>query len=452
MKHLYNFIRNFLALVGLFTITGGVFIFFFLTVKTGLPPLQLAEKAVRKGVSFVLPESTGAGQAPQVDPDQFQPMALSPYVSTIPINESFLSDRRILRVGPGHQLKLPSEAARIAQENDIIEIDAGLYVGDVALWTVSNLTIRGVGGRAILDAGGKAIEGKAVWVIRANDIVIENMGFKHCRVRDRNGAGIRVEGDNLRVRNCLFWSNENGILCGNLKTIQRLTVQYSEFGFNGYGDGQSHGIYIGTIDEFIFEFNYVHHTRSGHHVKSRARSNQIGYNLLSDHDNGNSSYAIDLQNGGKAIVIGNVIHQGKFTENSALIHYGSQNTPSGEPFYIVNNTVSSDRHAGIFVLNHSPAEGAIINNIMIGNLETSVGNNREYNNLSTPKSCFSPLQDVLYTLKADCKAVDSGFNTNEMFSDGFLVPRFEYVHPLSRKERDQVDTIDIGAYEYNMGQ
>lgn len=122
----------------------------------------------------------------------------------------------------------------IAKAGDIIEIDAGLYVGDTAMWTAPNLTIRGVGGRAVLDAGGRAVQGKGIWLIRGSDIFIENIGFKNCRVRDKNGAGIRVEGDSLSVRNCLFWNNENGILCGGLKSIRTLTVRYSEFGFNGY--------------------------------------------------------------------------------------------------------------------------------------------------------------------------------------------------------------------------
>ena len=156
-----------------------------------------------------------------------------------------------------------------------------------------------------------------------------------------------------------FWSNENGILCGNIDSIHKLTVKYSEFGFNGYGDGQSHGIYVGQIDEFIFEFNYVHHTKSGHHVKSRARQSLNRYNYLTDHELGNASYAIDLQNGGVAFVVGNILHQSKYTENSSLIHYGMPNSDSGQRIFIINNTVSSDRRVGIFVLNHSPAQALV---------------------------------------------------------------------------------------------
>jgi len=447
IKKIYRIIRNCLALVGLFAIVGAGSAFFVLTLKTGLPPLDLTEKVLRKSMAFVLPGMAGTNQTPLVDPNKFQPVELSPHVSTIPIDESILYNRRILRVGPKRSLKLPSEAARIAKANDIIEIDAGLYVSDAALWSVPQLTIRGVGGRAVLDAGGSSIEGKAIWLIRGNDIFIENIGFKNCKVRDRNGAGIRVEGDNLKVRNCLFWSNENGILCGNIKSIHSLTVRYSEFGFNGYGDGQSHGIYVGGIDEFIFEFNYVHHTRSGHHVKSRARSNQIGYNFLTDHEAGNSSYAIDFEDGGKGVVIGNVIHQSKVTENSALIHYGMPNSSSGEPFYIVNNTVSSDRHTGIFVLNHSPAEGLIVNNILVGKLQIGVGKNKENSNFLADISCFSPLPYNPKALKYDCAAVNAGLILNKN-ADVDLVPRFEYIHPLSKKERNQFEKIDIGAYEY----
>src|SRR5207249_2554137 len=53
---------------------------------------------------------------------------------------------RVLRVGPGKPFALPSAAASAATEGAVIEIDAGLYEGDVAIWTADHLTIRGVGG------------------------------------------------------------------------------------------------------------------------------------------------------------------------------------------------------------------------------------------------------------------------------------------------------------------
>ena len=56
----------------------------------------------------------------------------------------------LLQVGAGHSLKGPSAAAAIAADGDVIEIEAGTYLGDVAVWRANDLTIRAVGGRVRL--------------------------------------------------------------------------------------------------------------------------------------------------------------------------------------------------------------------------------------------------------------------------------------------------------------
>ncbi len=100
----------------------------------------------------------------------------------------------VVAVGPSRTLKLPSQAARAAKDGDTIEIDAGDYVGDVAVWSANNLTIRGVNGRAKLRADGESAQGKGIWVTAGRDIRIESIEFTGARVGDGNGAGIRAEG------------------------------------------------------------------------------------------------------------------------------------------------------------------------------------------------------------------------------------------------------------------
>jgi len=73
----------------------------------------------------------------------------------------------LLRVGPERELAQPSDAARRARDGDIIEIDAGVYAGDAAVWRQHNLTIRGSRGRAHLRADGAHAESKAIWVIKS---------------------------------------------------------------------------------------------------------------------------------------------------------------------------------------------------------------------------------------------------------------------------------------------
>src|SRR4051812_47722938 len=68
-----------------------------------------------------------------------------------------------LRVGSQRDIKLPSVAANVARDGDLVEIDAGIYAADAVVWRQSRLTIRGMGGRAHIRADGAQAEGKALW-------------------------------------------------------------------------------------------------------------------------------------------------------------------------------------------------------------------------------------------------------------------------------------------------
>ena len=72
-----------------------------------------------------------------------------------------------LQVGPQRATKTIAAAARLASAGTTIEVDAGEYVGDVAVWTQPNLTLRAVGGRVRLQANGAAAEDKGIWVVRS---------------------------------------------------------------------------------------------------------------------------------------------------------------------------------------------------------------------------------------------------------------------------------------------
>ena len=52
------------------------------------------------------------------------------------------SAENVLRVGPGRAIQTVAEAADVANDGDVIEIDAGIYPADVATWRQSDLTLR----------------------------------------------------------------------------------------------------------------------------------------------------------------------------------------------------------------------------------------------------------------------------------------------------------------------
>jgi len=355
----------------------------------------------------------------------------------------------VLRVGAKRELKRPSAAAEIARDGDIIEIDAGIYDGDAAVWRQSRLTIRGVGGRAHLRADGAQAENKGIWVIKGNETQVESVEFSGATVSDQNGAGIRLEGAGLTVRDCYFHDNENGILTG-ANQASDIVVEHSEFARNGSGDGYSHNLYIGQVKSFTLRFSYVHHALVGHNVKSRALKNHITYNRIMDENDGRSSYDIDLPNGGLSFVIGNVIQHGPETENSTIISYGAEGLqhPVNE-LYFVNNTVVNDRPAGgrfLFVKEGASA-ARILNNVFSGRGEVLNGPGELRNNVTLSKTAFVDPAHFDYRLKAGAAAIGRGVDPGS--ARGFeLRPSDEYAHKTKKRARNNSERLDAGALEY----
>ncbi|MDB5815122.1 MAG: hypothetical protein JWN23_2239 [Rhodocyclales bacterium] len=272
-----------------------------------------------------------------------------------------------LHVGPRQLLSVPSQAAEIAHDGDIVEIDAGEYRGDVAVWTQSGLTIRGRGGMAKLFADGRAAESKAIWVVRGGDIRIEKIQFSGTHVPDRNGAGIRFEKGHLQISSCRFLDNENGILTAADPDSQ-LDIEFSEFGNNGDGSGWSHNLYVGHIGRLRVTGSYFHHARAGHLLKSRAKVNIVTYNRLTDDEGGHASYELEFPNGGLALVLGNIIEQSATTENASIISYGAEGlVGSSNRLVLVHNTIVDHRHGTPLVVRGKPGEVVVqaVNNLLI---------------------------------------------------------------------------------------
>jgi len=282
--------------------------------------------------------------------------------------EPVVEGGRTIRVGPTRAVRTISLAAQQARDGDTVEIDAGKYSGDVAIWTQDRLTIRAVGGQARMIAAGQHAEGKAIWVVRGGRITIENIEFTDAKVPDKNGAGIRFEKGHLIVRNCLFENSENGLLSGGGDA--QLEIEDSEFANNGTGDGLTHNLYVGAIKKLTVKGSYFHHARAGHLLKSRAAENFIINNRLTDEAGGTASYELEFPNGGMNYVIGNIIGQSATTGNAAIIAVGAEGYqwPRNE-LYLISNTIVDDRPQDGLFLSVKPGIGGLkgLNNVLIGN-------------------------------------------------------------------------------------
>ena len=340
---------------------------------------------------------------------------------------------RTLRVGPDSALKRIGDAARLAQEGDTVEIAAGQYPGDVAVWDKPGVRVRGIGGLVVVPAAGAALEGKATWIVRARNIVVENVALTGSRVPDRNGAGIRLEAGTLKVVNCRFNDNENGILTANSDDIE-LTVVASEFGGNGAGDGQSHNLYAGKIAKLAVAASYFHHARVGHLLKSRASRQYIFSNRFSDEADGTASYELECAGGGVAYVIGNIIQQGPRTENPTIVSFGTEGYawPKNE-LYLVNNTLVDQRPSGGVFLRVRPGlqRLRVLNNLLFSpksRLEEPVPGDYVANFGFSSRDVVD-LDSLDVRLHRHSPLVGRGVDPGD--ADGVpLRMEYDYVHPL----------------------
>lgn len=359
-----------------------------------------------------------------------------------------------LEVGPGKANAKPCEAFAKAKDGDTIQIDAaGDYKGDVCAIAKNKLTIRGVNGRAKIDAGGKNHAGKAIWVVSGDDTTIEDVELSGAKVPDQNGAGIRQEGKNLTVRRSYFHDNEDGILAGD-NADSTITIENSEFSKNGFGDGQSHNLYINHVASLVFRFNYSHDGKIGHLLKSRAKKNLIAYNRLTD-EGGTASYEIDLPNAGTSYVIGNVIEQSPTTDNPSIIAYGEEGVFEdwGTDLYVVNNTIVNHRESGgtfVFVGAAVATKAQLTNNIFFGKgTVTSQSGAVTTSNYTEADPKFVDAAKFDFHLLDGSPCIDKGTLPAPAGAQS-LAPEFHYVHPASSVGRKVAGAaIDIGAYERN---
>ena len=321
----------------------------------------------------------------------------------------------VMRVGRDQAVKSLASAAQQARDGMVIEVDAGDYVGDVAVWQQHDLTLRAVGGRARMIAAGQSAQGKGIFVTSGERMRIEGFDFIGATVPDHNGAGIRFERGSLVVRDCTFRDNENGLLAGNDKTA-RLEIEDCDFGTIVRQQGQTHNCYVGTIAYLKVTGSYFHHGRIGHLLKSRAAVNHIFYNNLSDEIGGEASYELEFPNGGQALVVGNIIQQSSTTQNSIIISYGSEGYAwPRQELQLVNNTVIDMLPRNGSYLRVAPGEVQVrlINNLWAGNPYFAGDSDWEQrNNFTVDWDAFVMALRGNYALRAGSplrgKAVDPG--------------------------------------------
>ena len=205
-----------------------------------------------------------------------------------------------------------------------------------------------------------------------------------------NGAGIRdqdanTSNDTLTVMNSTFINNQMGILTENGPTESTVLIN-NVFINNGNPDVNyfGHAVYVGDSGWLTAIGNEVCGTNIGHDIKSRASINVIENNTLYDGaadpnqpscNVGSTSYALDLPNGGVALVANNTMIQGTGTENSTIFAYGEEGLIySINSITFMNNTMDNTLPGAIGIYDNPSAPVPIVGsgNAFASSIETQV--------------------------------------------------------------------------------
>jgi hypothetical protein len=273
-----------------------------------------------------------------------------------------------VEVGPGHSLKLPSQAAATARNGDTVLIDPGEY-DDCAVWRASRLTIAARAPGVVFT--GKTCQRKAIFVIDGNDVTVRGITFTHATVADHNGAGIRSEGGNLTIEDSRFIDNEEGILAGG---TPRGTIRIVRSEFRGNGNcaaSCAHGIYVGAIALLDVEDSHLTDTHQGHDIKSRALRTVLRGNDISDGPTGNASYLVELPSGGDLLMEHNTLNKGPHTDNdSTAVSIGAEGVSNPTTSLVIrdNGFTNLLPNRTDFVHNLTQTDADLVGNRLVGNV------------------------------------------------------------------------------------
>lgn len=352
---------------------------------------------------------------------------------------------KVILVGPHELVKTIAEAARQAQDDDVVEILSGEYKGDVAVWVQKRLTIRGSGRRPVLYAEGKSAEEKAIWVFRNGVFTVSNIEFRGARVSSQNGAGIRFEKGKLKIADCVFFDNQIGILTANFSSAELIVEKSTFTQAPALDTALPHLLYVGKIALLRVTGSRFHGGKRGHLLKSRARVNDLRYNLLVDGQHGSASYEVDFPNGGDVTLVGNVLGQSVFTENRTMMAYGSEgNTWPVSRLRMVHNTLHSEsvwpaRFLQIFANNFDTLPEIMTRNNLLSGTGSFVENEAGHHsgNFFVGRLELGDPSTFDFTLSAR-SALRGKVSPIEPDSEG-LQPQFEHWPP------GQLATISVGS-------
>ncbi len=298
---------------------------------------------------------------------------------------------KVLTVGPGRSYARIEAAVRKARPDDLILVyprqDYQPYAQVAVLVTRPRITIRGVlfkGRRIPLSGKGFVYSGRgkiprAVFQFNpaATGCLVEGFEISDARNKEGNASGVRInQANHVTLRNLELHHNDMGVMSagnGSLTSALNQRILRCSIHHNGSprSPGLSHNLYLGGASVTISGCE-IHHSTTGHNVKSRAHHTRVEYSHI--HDSANREF--DLVDGhgetsapnSDAVILGClIVKAAKIKGNKAVIHFGQDGGRAHNgTLHLVHNTVITPYQSAVLNLSAPGAKLVLRNNLIWG--------------------------------------------------------------------------------------
>jgi hypothetical protein len=180
---------------------------------------------------------------------------------------------RVVHVDEGGPVSTLADAVRAAHDGDTIHLGPGTYY-ECATLPLQDLILEGAGPETVLSD--KTCEGKALLVARGRNLTVRDLTLARARVADMNGAGIRLEAQDLTLERVRFENNQIGVLAGQAGP-GRIRVAECRFEGGGVaGDHPTAALMVGSVALLQVERSVFTQVKGGQISTSAARTELSG--------------------------------------------------------------------------------------------------------------------------------------------------------------------------------
>jgi hypothetical protein len=296
-----------------------------------------------------------------------------------------------LEVGPGKPFARIEDANAKAQAGDTILVypHPGNRPYEKTALSVrqKNLTFRGVPGPAAVkpyvpingqgfDYSGAGSTPRAIFQFNpgADNCTLQGFELSGAHNSSHNGAGVRInQANHVALRNCSIHNNDMGVMSngdGSLATAVDQRIEECRIFRNGdpTEPGYNHNLYLGGTSVTL-RFCEIHHSLTGHNVKSRAHATRVEYCYV--HDAANREFdLVDAAETARpqsdAVLLGCVIVKDpKCAGNRTVIHFGQDGgKPHNGTLYLAFNTIVTRFVAPVIDLSTGGGKARLFGNVI----------------------------------------------------------------------------------------